>query len=170
MSTDIYSPPETWPRAPTAATRKTLAALVPIGRTLYALIFLMAPLAHFSHRLIDAAAAKGVPLANLLVPLAGVLAFVGGLCVALGYSARVGAWLLVLFLVPVTLVMHRFWGLSDPAQAAMQQVNFMKNLGLLGGALLIAWFGSGPYSLDELKPSDRDTSAPAGAKRPPALR
>lgn len=66
----------------------------------------------------------------------------------MGYKARWGAWLLVAFLVPVTVMVHRFWGLADPQAAMMQQVNFMKNLSLLGGALLICHFGSGPLSLD----------------------
>ncbi len=158
MSTEIFSPPQAWPRATTEPTRRATAALVPVARTLFALIFLMAPLGHFTRGAIDAAAAKGVVVPSLLVPVSGVLAFVGGLCIALGYAARVGAWLLVLFLVPVTLVMHRFWGLGDAAQAAMQQVQFMKNLALLGGALLIAHFGSGPYSLDE-------PSEPSAARR-----
>jgi len=60
----------------------------------------------------------------------------------------VGALLLVLFLVPVTFTMHNFWAVQDPMMALMQQAMFMKNLSMLGGALLIAYFGSGPASLD----------------------
>ena len=102
---------------------------------------------HFRATTIAYAAAQGVPLASVTVPLSGVLAILGGLSVALGYKARWGAWLLVLFLVPVTLMLHRFWGLTDPAAATMQQVMFMKNLALLGTALLMAAVGSGPFSL-----------------------
>ena len=65
---------------------------------------------NFSSATIDAAAAHGVPLATLLVPLAGVIAVLGGLSVLPGYLARFGALLLLVFLVPVTLVMHKFWG------------------------------------------------------------
>ena len=56
--------------------------------------------------------------------------------------------MLVAFLVPVTLSMHAFWAVKDPMMAQMQFAMFMKNLGLLGGALLVAHFGAGPYSLD----------------------
>ncbi len=93
------------------------------------------------------AAAMGVPAARLAVPLAGLLAVLGGLSVALGFHARIGAALLVAFLLPVTLTLHRFWGLADPGAAASQRVQFEKNVALLGGALLVAWFGSGPFSL-----------------------
>jgi putative oxidoreductase len=43
--------------------------------------------------------------------------------------------------------MHRFWGLTDPQATMMQMVMFEKNLSMLGGALLITHFGSGPYSV-----------------------
>jgi putative oxidoreductase len=89
----------------------------------------------------------GVPAPKIAVPLAGLLAVVGGLSVALGVYAQVGGLLLVAFLVPVTLALHRFWGLPDPGMAAMQRVQFEKNLALVGGALLVAALGSGPFSL-----------------------
>jgi putative oxidoreductase len=44
--------------------------------------------------------------------------------------------------------MHRFWAIEDPLMARLEQVMFMKNLSMLGGALLIAHFGAGPFSLD----------------------
>jgi putative oxidoreductase len=84
----------------------------------------------------------------VLVPLSGILALVGGLSVLLGYRARFGAFLLLLFLVPVTLIMHRFWGLSDPQMVMMQKANFMKNVSLIGATLVIMYYGSGPVSLD----------------------
>jgi putative oxidoreductase len=73
------------------------------------------------------------------------------LSIALGYRAKWGGWLIVLFLVPVTVMMHDFWAMTDPNMAQMQQIMFMKNLSMLGGALLIAHFGSGPLSLDNRK-------------------
>jgi putative oxidoreductase len=122
--------------------------LVPAGRVLFALIFLQTVPMHFSEAGIQYAASHGVPAAPLLVPLSGVLAFVGGLSVALGYYARVGALLLALFLVPVTLMMHAFWAIPDPDAARMQYVQFLKNVSLFGATLLIAHFGAGPVSLD----------------------
>ena len=83
----------------------------------------------------------------LAVPLSGVIAILGGLSIALGYKARWGAWLIVVFLVPVTVMLHRFWGLTDPQAAMMQQVMFMKNVSMLGAALLMAEVGSGELSL-----------------------
>jgi len=131
-----------------AARRPAPEWMVPLGRLLFTAIFILAAPGHFSAGTIAYAAKAGVPAASVLVPISGALALIGGLSVLLGYRARAGAWLLVLFLVPVTLFMHRFWGLSNPATAQMQQVNFMKNIALLGCALLIAYFGAGPISFD----------------------
>jgi putative oxidoreductase len=127
---------------------RSLRFLVPIGRALFAAIFLLAAPFHFSPIAAHYAAAQGVPQAGLLVPLTGVLALAGGLSVLFGYRTRVGAALLVLFLVPITLTMHRFWGLADPQLANLQRVMFLKNTAMLGGALLLVYFGGGPGSLD----------------------
>ncbi len=125
-----------------------MRAIVPIGRALFALIFITSIFGHFSGATIAQASAHGVPLATILVPLSGILALLGGVSVMLGYRARFGAFLLLLFLVPVTLVMHAFWGLPDPQMAMLQKVNFLKNTALAGCAMLIMYHGSGPYSLD----------------------
>ncbi len=125
-----------------------MRAIVPIGRVLFSLIFITSAFSHFTSGAIGAAAAHGVPLATVLVPAAGILALLGGVSVLLGYRARFGAFLLLVFLVPVTLVMHRFWGLADPSVAQLQKVNFMKNLSMMGGALMLMYYGSGPASLD----------------------
>jgi len=125
-----------------------MRALVPIGRVLFSLIFVASVFSHFSSEGIHSAAAHGVPFAQVLVPLSGILALAGGLSVMLGYRARFGAFLLLLFLVPVTLIMHRFWGLPDPRVAALQRVMFLKNLSMIGGALVLMYYGAGPVSLD----------------------
>jgi putative oxidoreductase len=122
--------------------------LVLLGRMLYSAIFVMAGPGHFTARTIAYAASKGVPMASIAVPLSGVIALVGGLSILLGYKARYGAWLLVLFLVPVTVMMHNFWAISDPMSAMTQRIMFEKNLSMLGAAFLIAHFGSGPLSVD----------------------
>ncbi len=121
-----------------------------LGRILFALIFVVASVGHFSKSTIDYAAGQGVPLASIGVPLSGVIAILGGLSVAVGYKAKLGAWLLVLFLVPVTIALHNFWAVQDPAMAQMQQAHFLKNISMLGGALLISYFGAGPFSVDAL--------------------
>jgi len=133
---------------PTAVSTDALGPVVLLGRFFFALIFLLFGPRQFLGQTIAYAASQGVPMASISVPFAGVLALVGGLSILLGYRARIGAWLIVLFLVLVTPLMHKFWGVTDPMMYQMQFINFMKNVSMLGGALLITQFGAGPWSLD----------------------
>lgn len=120
-----------------------------LGRILFSAIFIMTAPQHFDRDLIHYATAQGVPLAGILVPLSGIMGLVGGFSILIGYKARWGAWLIALFLLVITLMIHRFWVLEDPTEVAMQRVMFLKNLSMLGGALLITYFGTGPLSVDE---------------------
>jgi len=122
--------------------------LVMLGRILFAAIFIMAAPNHFKAAEVGYAAAHNVPFPELLVPVSGVIALLGGLSIATGFKAKWGGWLIVLFLVPVTLMMHNFWAETDPKAMGMQEIMFMKNMAMLGGALLIAHFGAGPMSVD----------------------
>lgn len=117
--------------------------LIPIGRVVFALIFIGAAPRHFSREGIEHAAALGVPFAQLFVPLSGVLAIVGGLSVATGYQAKWGAWALVAFLVPVTLGMHQFWAIDEPTLRHVQLSMFIKNVSMLGAALMLTQLGAG---------------------------
>jgi putative oxidoreductase len=124
-----------------------IGGVILAGRVFFSLIFVLAGLNHFSKQTIAFAASQGVPLASVAVPLSGVIAVVGGLSILLGYRAKLGAWLIVLFLAGVT-PLHNFWAVHDPMLAQMQMAMFMKNISMLGGALLISQFGAGPLSLD----------------------
>lgn len=130
-----------------AASTASAVYLVPLGRLLFTLIFLESVPGHFSSQTIAYAAQQGTPFASLLVPLSGILALLGGLSVLLGYHARVGAFLLALFLIPVTLVMHPFWAVPEAA-AQLQRIMFMKNVSMLGATFWLMYFGSGPISID----------------------
>lgn len=119
-----------------------------IGRILFSLIFIISAFGHFQAATISLAASKGVPFATLLVPLSGILVFTGALSILTGYWTKWGAWLIVLFLIPVTFTMHAFWADTDPMMKQMNMVMFLKNLSLIGGAILLSYFGAGELSVD----------------------
>ncbi len=123
--------------------------LVLIGRILFSAIFIMSGIGHFArlNMMAQYAGAKRVPASKLMVMLTGAMILLGGLSVLLGAYAKIGAWLIFLFLVPTAMVMHNFWTVQDPMAKATEQAQFMKNLSMAGAALLITYFGSGPYSL-----------------------
>ena len=83
------------------------------GRLLFSLIFLLSGLSLFSPATAAYTASQGVPLAKVLVPVAGVLSVMGAISIFLGYKTRIGALMLIVFLVPVTLVFHPFWRVAD---------------------------------------------------------
>lgn len=130
------------PRAP-------LAFLQPLGRVLYAFIFLYFAPSMFGAAAAAKATSNGVPLAGVAVPIGGVLALAGALSLIAGYKPRAGALLIVAFLLPVTFSMHAFWRIPDAGAAMVQKVMFLKNLSMLGAALVFVTQGaSGPLSLD----------------------
>jgi len=138
----------------TAVRRKTdvvtdrWSFMAPLGRALLSAIFILYGFPHLTAPTIGYAAHHGVPAAGILVPFSGVMAIVGGVSILLGYHAKAGAWLLIVFLLVVTPVMHNFWSFSDPGLRALQQGMFMKNLAMMGGAILVAYCGAGPWSVD----------------------
>lgn len=120
-----------------------------LGRILFSLIFILNSFSHFSKSTIEYAESMGVFLAPFTVPFSGILILASGLSILLGYKARIGAWILVLFLIPTTLIMHQFWNQGSEFAIMMQHLCFWKNLSMLGAALMITYFGSGPMSMKE---------------------
>ena len=121
-----------------------------VGRLLIAALFVPAgamKIGNFAGTASHMAQA-GLPLVPLLLVLTIIIELGGGLMLLLGWRARAAALVLFLFLIPVTLVFHPFWGLADPAAQYQQQINFMKNIAIMGGLMFVAAFGSGALSLD----------------------
>lgn len=120
-----------------------------LGRVLYGGYFFIMGVNHFRNTgaLAGYAASKGVPSPALAVRGSGLLLLLGGAGVLLGAHTGLAVLALALFLVPVTFKMHAFWSVADPNMKMMDYVNFMKNLALLGGALMLLMIpGPWPYS------------------------
>jgi uncharacterized membrane protein YphA (DoxX/SURF4 family) len=81
--------------------------------------------------------AKGVPSPKLVVMFSGALIIAGGLSVLLGVRPSIGVALISAFLIPVTVLMHQFWTHTDPMMRINDQVNFEKNVALLGAAWML---------------------------------
>jgi putative oxidoreductase len=126
-----------------------------LGRILLTVVFFASVPAHFGPVDLGYAKAAGVPFATLVVPATGVLALIGSISVLLGYKTKLGAWLLILFLVPVTLTMHKFWATTDAGMAQLQMGMFLRNVSIIGGLLVVTQLGGGPWSLDGRRNSPR---------------
>jgi putative oxidoreductase len=92
-------------------------------------------------------ASKGLPMVNVLLVLTIIIELGGGLMILLGWRASEAALIIFLFLIPVNIVFHGYWGVEDPASAEIQMRMFFKNIGIMGGLLVVAGLGSGPFSL-----------------------
>lgn len=111
-----------------------------IGRVLYGGFFVISGARHFINlkSMSAYASSRGVPVPQAAVLGSGLIAVLGGLSIMLGALPTVGIILLVMFLIPVSLMVHNYWADTDPAARQANQTHFLKNVGLLGGALMLA--------------------------------
>jgi putative oxidoreductase len=109
-----------------------------IGRVIVGVYFLYSARNHFFNLefLAGYAGSKNVPAPKLAIIVTGVLLLVGGLSILTGFQPLVGVVALVLFFLPVSFMMHNFWAVPDPMAKMGEQVNFAKNMALLGSALM----------------------------------
>lgn len=120
--------------------------LILIGRVLIGSLFLWAGAAKVLHwsGSVQYMRSKNLPAA--LLPAAVALQILGGLSVLLGYEARVGCILLIVFVIPAAIKMHDFWNYSDP-ERTVQKTMFMKDVAVLGGLLVLLAIGAGRFAL-----------------------
>ena len=121
-----------------------------VGRILVGGYYLFSAFHHFTdtHALAAHAASRGVPMPVVAVILAGVLLAIAGVTFLLGALPRLGVAALVLFLLPVTFIMHPFWNDHAAAARMSDMINFTKNVALLGSSLMfLAIPEPWPYSV-----------------------
>ncbi|MFI4923026.1 MAG: DoxX family protein [Burkholderiales bacterium] len=121
-----------------------------VGRALLSFIFIISgwgKIIGFSGTATYMASA-GMPIPDVLLVAAIIIELGGGLMLLLGWNARWAALAIFLFVIPTTLIFHPFW--IDDAAQMQNQINFMKNLGIMGGMLYIMAYGSGPCSLTKM--------------------
>lgn len=114
-------------------------AVLVIGRVLFALIFINSGIAHLTklEAMTGYAQYKKVPAAKLSVIISGLMILVGGLYIAFGVYADLGALLIALFLIPAAFLMHAFWKETDATAKQNESIGFFKDLSLAGAALII---------------------------------
>ena len=113
-----------------------------LGRVMFSVFFIMSGYNHLTKlgMMAQYAGSQGVPAPKLAVGVTGLMLVGGGLSILLGFEPRIGALLLVAFLVPTALLMHRFWGVADPMMAQNQMIHFWKNIVMAGASLMIYYF------------------------------
>ena len=129
----------------------------PLGRVLLSLIFLLSAASKLQgwQGTVQVLADKGLPAPEALLSVAVGLELVGGVMLVLGLFARWGAVALLLFIVPVSVIMHNFWALPEGEQRMGEMISFMKNFTIAGGLLFVLAMGAGPVSIDALRRKKR---------------
>jgi putative oxidoreductase len=115
-----------------------------VGRVLFTLIFYGSGITHFTDmpgyvRLLPAA----TPWPEFWVAISGIVELVGATMILLNRMPRLGAWLIALFLVPVTISVHGVMMMNAPDET-MRQIQlsfFLKGLTMTGAALLFTQLG-----------------------------
>ena len=75
--------------------------------------------------------------------------FIGSIMVLLGYYAKLGSWILIIYWLPATLIIYSFWN-DEPSTQGLNAFNFMQSLGYIGGLLILAANGAGNISVRRL--------------------
>ena len=109
-------------------------------------------------------AAHGMRLIPPLLGAALVIEALGSLCLALGLWSRVAAAVLFVYLGIVSVTLHDFWNQTGMA-AGGNMTQFFKNVGMMGGLLMVAAYGAGTWSLDWLRMQRRARPAAPSYER-----
>lgn len=111
-----------------------------LGRAIFGGYFLYNGINHFVQRrnLAGYAESKGVAKPDLAVEVSGAMMIAGGLSLLSGYRPKIGSALITAFLAAVSPQMHAFWKEADPQRRQGEMVNFMKNVALVGAAMIAA--------------------------------
>ena len=114
------------------------------ARICLSLIFLKAGISHILgySNTVSMMGEMGLPIPSILLIFTIIFQILGGLSLLFGYKVKLGSILLILFLIPATLVFH------NPIGDASQINDFLKNIGLIGGLLMVIYTGAGALSLD----------------------
>jgi putative oxidoreductase len=116
-----------------------------IGRILFVALFVSSGYGHLTKvkQMGGYAKSMGVPAAEFMTIVTGIMIVVGGIMVLFNFEMFYGALLIFLFLIPTSFMMHAFWKVKDAGMKQVQQIMFMKNLSLAGAALMIMYFTYG---------------------------
>lgn len=117
-----------------------LEDLFVIGRVVYAAPLLFMAIGHFTgvKKLTEYVKSKNVPSPKMAVIGSGIILALGSLSILTNFYINIGGILLVLFFIPVSIMMHDFWNQSDFKTRNMEKTGFMKNLIILGAAIMFA--------------------------------
>ena len=94
-----------------------------------------------------AAMAHGILSPTVIAYLVAAIDLIGGIFILVGFQTRWTALVLIVFVILTLLLAHNFWTMEGPSRIG-NQVNFYKNLVIIGALLMLYIYGPGRYSVD----------------------
>lgn len=121
----------------------------PLGRVLLSLLFITSGIRKIGgfDGTVGYIASKGLPLPQVAAAGTIFIEVVLGIALLIGFKARLSALVIAAFTIAASVIFHPYWAVPAE-QVMMQQINFYKNLSIVGGLLFVAAFGAGPLSVD----------------------
>ena len=92
-------------------------------------------------------ARHGISFITPLLAAALAIELIGVVCLLVGYQARLTALVMAAYVCVLSIMLHNFW---SPSASGLAQTEFLKNMAIVGGLLMITAHGPGRFSLEEL--------------------
>jgi putative oxidoreductase len=124
-----------------------------LGRLLMGTYFILPGLMKISNYqgTTDAMLANSVPATAILLPITIVIQIVAGLAIIVGFKGKLAAFILAGLTLVISIYMHNFWGMAEDMERGHEMQNFIKNMAIMAGLLMLSGHGTGWLSLDNRK-------------------
>jgi putative oxidoreductase len=127
-----------------------------LGRLLMGCYFILPGLQKITNyqMMTDYMLAHSVPATGFLLPLTIVIQIVAGLAIIIGFKGKFAAFILAGLTLLISIYMHDFWSMVEGLARTHETQNFIKNMAVMGGLLMVSSLGTGWLSLDNRKVSN----------------
>lgn len=124
-----------------------------LGRLLMGSYFILPGLQKITNyqMMTDYMLAHSVPAPAFLLPVTIVIQIVLGLAIIIGFKGKLAAFILAGLTLVISIFMHDFWSMAEGVQRTHEMQNFIKNMAIMGGLLVVTNLGTGWLSLDNRK-------------------
>lgn len=119
------------------------------GRFLLGLYFILPGISKITGYagMVEYMSAHNVPMISVLLPLTIILQIGLGLALIVGFKGKIAAFLLAGLTLVISIYMHNFWGMEEGTARAHETQNFIKNMAIMAGLLMVSALGTGKLSM-----------------------
>jgi len=96
-----------------------------------------------------------VPMVSVLLVVTIIIQLVCGAAIIAGFKGKQSAFILAGLTLVISIFIHNFWGMAEGVARSHELQNFFKNMGIMAGLLMITGLGTGKFSLDQRKTTDK---------------